>query len=357
MPDSPAGERTEEATAKRRLEARRKGTVAKSHDLTSAAVIVALLLVLPGVLGNLGTALMRSMQVGISDAPRDIHWSAITSNGWNVLQGPFYAILPLMLVALAVGLGMNFAQVGFVASAQSMTPNFQKLNPLNGVKRLFSPVAGVEGLKAVLKTSLFTYLAWTTIRSNWNDILSLGWGRPATMFGVVGNVMHQIFLRVAISWLALAALDYYFQRKQVDKQLRMTKQEVKQEMREMELAPELKGFIARRRRAISKARMMEAVKKADVIVTNPTHYSVAIQYDSKKMHAPRVVAKGQDLIALKIREVAAESKVPVVPNPPLARQLYKRCEIGDFVPRELFQAVAEVLAYVYRTMRRTRVSS
>jgi len=356
MPDSPAGEKTEEATAKRRSEARRKGTVAKSHDLTSAAVIVALLMVLPSVLGNLGNALMQSVRSGISSAPLDVRWSSVTTYGWKVLQGPLLAVVPIMAVALIVGLGMNFAQVGFVASAQAMTPNFQKLNPLNGVKRLFSPVAGVEGLKALLKTLLFAYLAWTTIRGNWDDLVSLGWGRPATMFSVVGSVMHQVFLKVAISWLILAALDYYFQRKQVDKQLRMTKQEVKQEMREMELAPELRGFIARRRRAISKSRMMEAVKTADVIVTNPTHFSVAIKYDPKKMHAPQVVAKGRDLIALKIREVAAESRVPIVPNPPLARQLYKKCEIGDYVPRDLFQAVAEVLAYVYRTIRRQRVA-
>jgi flagellar biosynthetic protein FlhB len=154
----------------------------------------------------------------------------------------------------------------------------------------------------------------------------------------------------------LAGIDYYFQRKQVDKQLRMSKQEVKQEMKEMEQSAELRGAIARKRRALSRSRMMEAVKKADVIVTNPTHFSIAIKYESGKMYAPQVVAKGADLVALKIREIAKEHKVPIVPNPPLARQLYKKCEVGDFVPREMFQAVAEVLAYVYRTMNRRRVA-
>lgn len=338
------------------MEARRKGTVAKSQELTSSVAIVVLLMLLPAVLSNLGNALMMSLRTGVGNVPQDVSFSSLSRYGAAVLQGPALAIMPLLAAALVVGLGMNFAQVGFVASGEAMKPNFERLNPLSGIKRIFSPRAGVEGLKAILKVALFSYIAWVTIRANWDDLLGLGWGRTATMFVVIGSVMHAVFLRIAIAWLILAAVDYYFQRKQIEKQLRMTKQEVKQEMREMELAPELKGFIARRRRAISKTRMMEAAKKADVVVTNPTHYAVAIQYDPKKMHAPLVVAKGQDLIALKIREVASENKVPIVPNPPLARQLYKKCEIGDYVPRELFQAVAEVLAYVYRTMRRQRAA-
>jgi flagellar biosynthetic protein FlhB len=163
-------------------------------------------------------------------------------------------------------------------------------------------------------------------------------------------VIREIGLKVGFVWLGLAGLDYFLQRKQTDKQLRMTKEEVKQEMKEMEGSPELRAAIAQRRRKLSR-RMMQAVKTADAVITNPTHYAIAIKYETGKMHAPQVVAKGVDLIALRIREVAKESKVPIVPNPPLARQLYKKCELGDYVPRELFQAVAEVLAYVYKTLR------
>jgi flagellar biosynthetic protein FlhB len=136
----------------------------------------------------------------------------------------------------------------------------------------------------------------------------------------------------------------------------MTKQEVKQEYKEMEQSAELKGAIAQRRRRLSKMRMAEAVRNADVIVTNPTHFSVALKYDTKKMHAPMVVAKGADVLAFRIREIAKENRVPIVPHPPLARQLYKKCEIGDYVPRELFQAVAEVLAYVYRTIKKIKMN-
>lgn len=346
---STAQERTEEATPRKRMQARRKGTVAKSHDLTSAVVVTAMLIALPAVIGNLGSAFMRSVQSGLGSIPNGVESSEISRYTWNVLQGPLIAFLPALAVALVAGLAVNFAQVGFVLSPETLSPNLNKINPFTGFKRLLSARAGMEGAKAALKAGLFAYLAYITIQAHWDDLTSLAWGSTGATFSVIGTILHQMFLRIVIAWLALAALDYFFQRKQVDKQLRMTKQELKQEMREMEQAPELKGAMARKRRALARGRMMEAVKKADVVVTNPTHFSVAIKYDAGKMHAPQVVAKGQDLIALKIREVAGEHRVPIVPNPPLARQLYKQCEIGDFVPRDLFQAVAEVLAYVYRT--------
>jgi len=170
----------------------------------------------------------------------------------------------------------------------------------------------------------------------------------------VGTLLRSIVIKVAISWLVLAAIDYFFQRKQVDKQLKMTKEEIKQEMKQAETSPELKAAQHRRRRQLSKGRMMQSVKKADVIITNPTHYAIALSYDSDKHTAPVVVGKGVDILAAKIREVAAENRVPIVPNPPLARALYKQCEIGDPVPKDLFQPVAEVLAYVYKTLKRIK---
>jgi flagellar biosynthetic protein FlhB len=346
-----AQERTEEATPRKRLQARRKGTVARSQDLTHAVVIVALMLVMPSALGNLGSALLKSVHHGLGHVPLGVGNGEVSRYFWSVLGGPLVAFAPILAVAMGTGIAMNLAQVGFVVSGEALQPNFNKLNPASGIKRLFSVTATVEGAKATLKSALFGYLAWSAIQAHWPELLSLGWSTTGAMFSVIGSILHDIFMKISIAWVAMAAMDYFFQRKQVDKQLRMTKQEVRQEMREMEQAPELRGALARRRRALSRGRMMEAVRTADVIVTNPTHFSVAIKYDHSKMYAPQVVAKGQDLIALKIREVAGENRVPIVPNPPLARQLYKTCEIGDFVPREMFQAVAEVLAYVYRTVR------
>jgi len=186
--------------------------------------------------------------------------------------------------------------------------------------------------------------------------MGLSWLSPQAAIATVGLLLRSIAIKVAISWLVLAAVDYFFQRKQVDKQLRMTKEELKQEMKNAETSPELKAAQHRRRRQLSKGRMMQAVKTADVVVTNPTHYAVALMYDPEKHSAPIVVAKGADILAAKIREVAGENKVPIIPNPPLARALYKQCEIGDPVPKELFQAVAEVLAYIFKTLKRLKKS-
>lgn len=260
-----------------------------------------------------------------------------------------------MLVATAMGIGLatNFGQVGFLLSGEAMNPRLDRLNPIAGFKRIFSFPATFEGLKAVGKSVAFGWLAFSVLAANWNELIHLAWLPPMAAMSAIAGIIRTMAIRIGLAWLALAALDYFFQRKRIDKELRMTKEELKQEMKEMEQSPELKMAIARRRRQLSK-RMMSAVKTADVIVTNPTHYSVAIKYELGKSHAPQVVAKGVDHLAFKIREVAAEANVPIVPNPPLARALYKHCEIGDYVPRDYFQPVAEVLAHVYRTIKKVR---
>jgi flagellar biosynthesis protein FlhB len=294
------------------------------------------------------------MNMGMRNIPDEVSSTAAISYFSQLMQGPALALLPIAVTGVVIGLIANFVQVGFVLSGEPMVPNLQKVDPFKGFQRLFSRRSVFEGAKAAAKSCIFGYAAWSGIVASWPTLVGLSFGTPLAAVATVGGLIHGIFLRVAIAWLVLAALDYFFQRKQTNKQIMMTKQELKQEMKEMEGSPEVKAQMMQRRRKLVKGRMMDAVKKADVIVTNPTHYSVAIQYEQGKMPAPIVVAKGQDLIALKIREVAAEHRIPIVPNPPLARQLYKKCEIGDVVPRELFQAVAEVLAYVYRTLKRVR---
>ncbi len=346
-----AQERTEEATPRRRQQARKKGTVAKSHDLTSAVVIFALVALLPPLMSNLGQACLLAFGQSLRNTTAALETSTAGAQVWQIAQGPALAMIPLFAVLLAVGLTANFAQVGFVLSTEALTPSFNKLNPLNGLKRMFSAMATMEGAKATAKSAIFGYIAWATIQSRWDELIGLSWADPRVALAATGSLIHQIFLRVAIAWLALAAFDYFFQRKQVNKQLRMTKEEIRQEMKEQEQSPELRMAMARARRKLSR-RVAQAVAGADVIVTNPTHYSVAIKYEPGKMHAPQVVAKGQDFLAMRIREIAKEHRIPIVPNPPLARQLYKKCEIGDFVPRDMFQAVAELLAYVYKTIKK-----
>lgn len=348
--NSSAQEKTEEATPKRRTEARRKGTVARSTDLTGAVVLVLLMFVMPAALGNLGLGMMRGVAIAMQTIPPTIDVPTLQAFTWRVLEPPLMGLVPIMMTAVIAGLAANFAQVGFVLSMEPLNPRLDKLNPLEGLKRLFSAAATVEGIKASAKSFFFGFLAWGSIMAHWPELVNLSWVTPTTALASVGSLLHAIFLKVSIAWMFLAALDYFYQRKRIQKQLRMTKEEVKREMKEGEASPELRMAMAQRRRKHSKGRMMDAVPTADVIVTNPTHYSVALKYEAGKMGAPIVVAKGADLVALRIREVAAEHRIPVIPEPPLARALFRQCEVGDAVPRELFQAVAEILAHVYRLL-------
>lgn len=352
MAQDSAQEKTEDATPRRRQEARQKGTVTRSIDLTQALVVLAIMVALPHSAMALGQAMLEGVHVGIRDVPMDLNPNTITDKIGTLMVPMVLAILPLVAAAMAVGVAANFAQVGFVLSLETLNPTLNKLNPLNGIKRLFSAISLVDGIKAIGKSALFGYLAYAQIAGHWDQLLHLGHQPIGATLILLGSILQTIFSHIAIAWLAIAALDYFFQRKQVDKQLRMTKEEVKQEFKDMEQSAELKMAMAQRRRKLTKGRMMAAVKTADAVITNPTHFAVAIKYDPKTMHAPQVVAKGADYIAQKIREEAAKHRVPLVPNAPLARQLYKKCDVGDFVPRDLFQAVAEVLAYVYSTLKR-----
>lgn len=348
-----AQERTEEATPRKRDQARKKGTVAKSMDLTGSLVLLALILMLPLAIGNIAHGFVLGLQGGWARILTEPSPAAMGAAAMSAFQPVAPGLVMLIATAMGIGLVSNFGQVGFVLSGEALNPRLDRLNPAAGIKRMFSFGATFEGLKAFGKSLVFGWLAFSAMTSNWDQILRLAWLPPMAAMSAIGLIVRSMAIRIGMAWLSLAALDYFFQRKRIDKELRMSKEEVKQEMKEMEQSPELRMAIARRRRQLSK-RMMSAVKTADVIITNPTHYSIAIKYELGKSHAPQVVAKGMDHLAFKIREVATEAKVPIVPNPPLARALYKHCEIGDFVPRDYFQPVAEVLAYVYKTVKGVR---
>ena len=349
-----AGERTEQPTDRRKRDARKKGTVTKSVDLVGALVWLALLIAIPAIfrMGYLG--FIEGFKAAVTTSSTELTVGGIQ----RVTKAAMFPILPalamLMSVAMIVGVAGNVAQVGFAFSPEAMKPSFQKLNPMNGFKRLFGKPAIFDAFKGIVKLFLFSFLVWTSLLAHWERLGMLWTLSPSGSFVIIGEVARTVSLRIGIAWLVLAAVDYMFQRQQVLKQLKMTKEEVKQEYKDAETSPELKGAIARKRRQIMKMRTSEAVKSADVIITNPTHFAIAIQYQQNKHHAPIVVAKGVDHLALRIREMAAEAKIPVVENVPLARALYKQCEIGDFVPRELFAGVAEVLAYVYRSVKKVR---
>ena len=353
MSSSSSGqEKTEQPTDRRKKEARNKGTVTKSVDLISAAVLVTILVALPSVMA----AGFKGFTHGFRSA------IGVTTNNFSmanvdlVTRAALIPMLPPLVIitaiAMTVGLIGNFAQVGFNLSAESMKPSFNKINPANGLKRLFGKPALFDLFKSLIKLFAFSWLVFTAIRDHWGEIGAIWSLTPLGSLGVIGSITRTILLRVGIVWIALAIGDYVFQKKQTNSQLMMTKEEVRQEMKDAESSPEVKGHRMRMARKFSKMRLSQAVQEADVIISNPTHYAVAIKYEASKNHAPVVVAKGIDHLALRIRELAKDAKVPIVENRPLARALHKQCEVGDFVPRELFQSVAEVLAYVYRTVKK-----
>lgn len=349
-------EKTEDPTERRKSEARKKGTVAKSQDLVGAMVFIALLLAMPSVMDRAGQGLIQSIHGSFTVLPTDVS-SASMYKAWIASAGPMLPALGLLVaVAMVSGTVMNLAQVGFHLSGEALKPSFAKLNPVNGLKRILSRVGVFEAGKSSAKLTIFAWITWVCLQSQWGEIENAWQLTPYGLMMLIGGVLKNILVKIAMAWLTMAALDYFFQRKQVDQQLKMTKQEVRQEMKDSETSAEVRQAMDQRRRKLSKQRTAQAVKTADVIITNPTHFAIAIKYEPGKSHAPQVVAKGVDLLALKIRELAKEAKIPIVENKPLARALYKECEVGDFVPRELFQPVAEVLAYVYRTLKKVRPS-
>ena len=350
---SEGGEKTEKPTDRRRRDARKQGTVARSQELAGAFAVLAILAVMPGVVAGGGQALVLGFRAAMGTAALDPAQGNILRTAGAIAAPVAGPLATLAAVALGAGLVANVAQVGLKFSPEGLMPKFGRVNPLEGFKRILGKQGLFETGKSLAKSVVFSLIAFSAIRARWPELLSLaGMSLPGAM-AVVGDLARSLLLRLGGTWFAIACADYAFQRMQVEKQLMMSKDEVRREMKDAEASPELKGHRAAIRRKMSKRRVAQAVREADVVVTNPTHYAVAIRYEPGQLHAPVVLAKGVDHLAARIRELAAEHRVPIVPNPPLARALYKECEVGDFVPRDLFGPVAEVLAYVYRTLGRT----
>jgi flagellar biosynthetic protein FlhB len=348
MPDSSA-ERTEKATPKRREEARQKGNVARSIEVNSALVLftgtILLALMAHSLFGNL-SALMRDVFVHIAEFelnPTNIpHYAAM------VFLFLVRVIGPLILAVLVVGVAANVFQFGFLLTGEPLKPDLKKINPVNGFKRMFSLRSIVELAKGIIKVIIVGLVIYVTLRNAAEQFLPLMDQEIGQIIGFLGSIMLKIALRASIALIILAALDYGYQRWDYERSLRMTKEEVKEELREHEGDPLVKGRIRSIQREIARRRMMSEVPKADVVITNPVHYAVALKYVAEEMSAPTVVAKGARKLAEKIKELARENDVPIVEDPPLARMLYKSCEVGEEIPVDLYQSVAEILAYVYQ---------
>ncbi len=354
MAEQPSGEKTEDATPKRRADARKKGTVAKSVDLVGAISMMVIAFLVPGAIQGLGVGIIQVMKASVTRIPTDVSPASLMTYGTSVAGPLVTAVIPLLLTIMVIGVAINFGQVGFMLSAEPMKPTFEKINPAQGLKRMFSRKAFVDGLKAIAKLGIFSYIVYSAVKNDWTKIVNLATMDTLTASMNLGNILHGILVKIAMVWLVIAAADYFFQRKEVEKQIKMTKDELRREMKEQEGSPELKMAISQRRRKILQGGMAAKLKEATVLVTNPTHFAIAIKYERNSMHAPIVIAKGQDLLALRMKEMARDLELPIIENKPLARALHKQCEAGDFVPRDLFTAVAEVLAFVYKTSEKSR---
>jgi flagellar biosynthesis protein FlhB len=346
-------ERTEAATPKKRAELRRRGQVAKSQDLTSMVVFVGVIVCIHSV-GGASVGHLQNYMKGALSGMSDTSLSINTLNT-HATQAAFLllrTIGPFLLTAMLLGVLSCMLQTGFLIAPQAMKPDFTRLNPLSGVKRLVSGRGLVETVKACGKLAIISWIAYATISGGYAELLGTINQDVPTMLAAIGELLYRLALRIALFLLILAAADYGYQRWSFEKSIRMTKEEVKQESKQQEGSPLVKSRIRARMRQIARRRMMESVPTADVIITNPTHFAVALKYDPLTMGAPQVVAKGADILAQKIRDLAREHDVPIIENPPLARNLYKTVEIGREIPPELFGAVAEILAFVYQVNRR-----
>jgi len=353
--DSDKHDRTEPATQKRIDEARKNGQIPRSRDLTAAAVMLTAGVAMQSLGGVLGERLAQLMRTGLTLSREQVMDSAqmLPALGAAALNA-LLAVGPILLLTMVAALGAPLVLGGWSFSTTALMPKFDRLNPGAGIGRMFSARAGVELGKALAKFGVVATAGVIVLWVNFGALMGLGAEPVGAAIGHAISISGQSLIALTSALILIAAIDVPFQLWQHHRDLRMTLQEVKQEAKENDGNPEMKGHIRRMQREIAERRMMVDVPRADVILVNPTHYAVALRYDDKKMRAPVVVAKGVDFMAAKIREVATANNVPIFEAPPLARALHRNVEIGDEIPANLYVAVAQVLTYIFqlRTARR-----
>jgi flagellar biosynthesis protein FlhB len=350
-------DRTEKPTPKRRKDARRKGRAPKSSDLNGAIVLIAGFVMVLAIGSTIVGAAAGAMRAAFGEIanPGTVRSGAGLQGLLSMsLHAMLIAVAPVAAACLVAGVIANVAQVGWQPSFVQLRPSFARVNPMSGLKNLFGPRIAFDTLKSLAKVSVVGIVVALTLIPQLTS-LAAGVGTPPAALGIlVSSSIKAIVERAAIAYLLIGIADMVYQRRRYEKSLKMTRREIKDEMRQHTLPPEVRSAIRRRQVQAHRTRMMAAVPTADVVVTNPTHYAVALSYDGTKA-APEVVAKGQNLVATQIRTIAEEHGVPVVSDPPLARALHATVEVGQLVPEQLWQAVAQLLAFVYRLAGRRKV--
>ena len=352
--DGPGGEKTEPATAKKLREAREDGKVVKSKELTAAFDLIILFLVLKIFVSFVGNRLMNSFVDIYGRIPDFVRENAVDVTEKSVAALMSDALIQILIVCVpffafgfVVTALISVIQVGWKVTGKPLQPKFDKFNPINGFKRIFSKDSIFELVKSILKIFVIVYVAYTSIRGHAQDIFILYEIPLMQAIMLCGTVIINAGLKISLVYLVIGLADFIYQKYRFNEDMKMTKQEVKDEFKNTEGNPEIKGRQRQRMREASRRRMMQDVPKADVVITNPTHFAVAIKYDAETSKAPDVLAKGEDYLAQKIKEAAREHHIEIVENKPLARMLYANVDIGQEIPPELYQAVAEILAMVY----------
>jgi flagellar biosynthetic protein FlhB len=349
-------EQTEKATPKRVREAREKGQVARSPDVGGAAIFLAIIITLHLTFAATFSSAARSFAVALQNATGQTPVTIISA--WALFARSVAAYTALLLfafsAAVVIAILANVLQFGFLFSPKKLSPRFDFLNPLPGLKRIFfSTSTLVQLAKQIAKLAIVVAIVYSQIHDKWPLFYQLAHASPFELIMVVEGIDYAIGIRFGLLLFVVGIADYFWEKHRLAESLKMTKTEVKDESRQQEGNPEVKQAVKARQRASARRRMMAAVPRATVVVTNPTHYAVALEWDEIKMDAPVLTAKGADLMARRIRELAREHNIPILENPPLARTLYDKVELDSPVPPNLYAAVAQVIAFVYRLKNRT----
>lgn len=352
MADGDDSQKTEDPTGRKLQEARDSGQVAKSQEVNNLLMILALTISVVVFGGSMARDIFNMSLPFIETpdmVPTDI--GHLTTMGWKLLGLILMAGAAPLVIALFAAFGAGYLQFGLILSSEGLMPSLEKISPLAGLKRIFSMRSLSEFLKGLLKLAVVGAIVYTVITPSVGDLHKLIGMEVMQLLGVITSLLHRLLFTVFAAMVVITVLDVFYQRYEHIKGLRMSRQEIKDEMRESEGDPIVKGRLRQLRMERARKRMMAEVPKADVVVTNPTHYAVALKYDAQ-MTSPKVVAKGVDKVAQKIREIAAENDVPVIENPPLARGLYAAVDVDQEITPEFYKAVAEVIGYIYRLKRR-----
>ncbi len=357
--EGPGGEKTEEPTSKKKEDTRKEGKVAKSKEMSSGVQLIALFVILKFWVGNMGENFMGLFGELYEKMPAyTTYWEGkVVSSDYKILLNGVIVelllqLLPFFLVGVVISVLINMLQFKFKISTKPLQPKFSKLNPVSGMKKLFSKEKIMELLKSIAKIILIMFVVYNTIKNEWVYLVKFYQMPLNQALELIGKIVIDMGLRISLVFMVIAFVDLIYERWKFNEDIKMTKQEVKDEYKNAEGDPQIKGKIRQKMREASQRRMMQDVPKADVVITNPTHFAVAIRYDANEGSAPRVLAKGADFVAQKIKEIAKENNVEIVENKPLARMLYANVDVGQEVPPELYQSVAEVLALVYKMQGR-----